>query len=129
MGALTPYGTAELIKHVFRTGSMAKPAALYVALYDESGDELTGAAYARVACGPSDATWGDPGSTGKTSNLVEVEFAEPEGDWGRATYFGICLASSGGNVLVKDELEAPKNINAGDPAPKFGVGKLSFELD
>lgn len=127
-GALTAYAAGELIKHVFRTGSFTKPTDLYVALYKENGDELSGTGYARVACGPGDASWDAPAATGKTANSVEIEFGEPQADWGRATHFGICLASTGGDVLVKAELTAAKNINDGDPAPKFPVGALTFEF-
>lgn len=130
MGAFTEYAAGEIIKHIFRTGSFAKPAGLHVALYGEDGNELSGPGYGRVALPPADANWAAPTSgNGTTSNLAPVVYGVPTGDWGRATHFGLCLAAVGGQVLIHAQLQAPKNINAGDPAPRFEAGALTFMLD
>lgn len=133
MDALTAYGKAEIIKHIFRSGSMPKPSGLWIALFEESGapvvsTELSGTGYGRVALAPSDTNWAEPAGDGTTSNLIEIAYGAPMADWGRATHFGIFLVATGGTPFIYAPLQAPKNINAGDPPPTFGVGDLVFQL-
>lgn len=137
MGAMTDYLEGEIIKHIFRSGSFTKPEGLYIALFtteggeDSAGTEVSGGSYARAPAAPGDANWSAPAAgNGTTSNLVEIAFpAAPSADWGRATHWAIFDAATGGNRLIYAPLTAAKNINAGDPAPTFPVGSLTFQVD
>lgn len=137
MSAMTDYLEGEIIKHIFRTGSFTKPAGLYIALFttegdeDSSGTEVSGGSYARALAPPGDANWSAPASgNGTTSNIAEIAFpAAPTADWGRATHWAIFDAATGGNRLIYAPLTAAKNINAGDPAPIFPPGMLTFQVD
>lgn len=136
MGALTNYTEDELIKHLFRTGSMTKPSGLHVALFTSvpgeagGGTEVSGGSYARVASAPGDANWAaTAGGNGTTSNVSAVTFPAPTANWGSVTHWGIFDAASGGNPLVYAALTTPKTINNGDAAPSFAPGALTFQID
>lgn len=136
MGALTNYIEDELIKHIFRTGTMTKPAGLHVALFTAApgeaggGTEVTGGSYARVANAPGDANWAATAAgNGTTSNAVAVTFPAPTANWGSVTHWGIFDAASGGNLLIYAALTTPKTINNGDAAPSFAPGALTFQID
>ena len=119
MANLSTYTKGELIKHIFRTGAFTKPAALYLALY-VGATEVAGGAYARVAVGPSDATWAaQVGGNGATSNVADVVFPAPTANWGTVTAFKILDAITAGNIIIEGSLATPKTVNNGDPAPKF----------
>lgn len=131
MSALSDYLEGQLINHLFRTGSFAKPTALHVALFTAAptdaggGTECTGGAYARVSVTPADAAFAAPtAGDGETSNLGEITFPAPTANWGQATHWAIFDAATAGNLLMHAALTTPKTINNGDPAPKFGVGDL-----
>jgi len=118
-------------KHVFRTGSYAKPTALWVALWigdpldtGAGGAEVSGGAYARVQLDPGDANWSAPdGTGGVTANLVALTFPAPTGaNWGTVTHFVVMDESF--NHLVHAPLTSSQVINDGDPAPLFPVGTL-----
>lgn len=122
MSAMTNYLEGELIKHLFRTGTFAKPATIAIALFTSdpgenvSGAEVTGNGYARAQLAPSDTNWAAPvAGNGVTSNNSLVTFATPTGPgWGTITHFGIFDATSGGNMLLYGALTTPKTINADD---------------
>lgn len=133
MSAMSDYLEQELRKHIFRTGSFTKPAALYVALFTAApsdaggGTEVTGGSYARVQRDPLDANWTAPDTTGGvTANAAAITFPSPTANWGTVTHFGIFDASSGGNLLFHGALGTSKTVNNGDPAPYFNTGDLSI---
>lgn len=133
MAAMSDYLEGELIKHLFRTGSFAKPAALYVGLFtvapsdSTGGTEVSGGSYARAQLDPSDANWTAPSAgDGKTSNGVQVSYAAPTANWGTVVAFGIFDAASAGNLLVHGAINPTRNVLSGDPAPKFPVGALQI---
>lgn len=130
--SLSNYTEAAILNHLLRATSWTKPIALYVALFTgdpgEAGSlaqEVTGGSYARVARGPSDAAWALPVSGDKTfTNAAAVTFPAPTAAWGTVTHFGICDASTGGNVLASGALDTPTTIGSGAPAPSFAAGDL-----
>lgn len=139
MSALSDYAENELIKHIFRTGSFTKPETLYIALHTANPtDAGTGAevsftdtGYARVLCGPSDATWtATSGTDGHTENVSDITFPTPTGstNWGSITHVSVRDADTGGNMLAYGALTVPKTVNQGDPAPKFVAGALDITL-
>jgi hypothetical protein len=135
----------KIIDHQFRSGTWAKPTALYVALFTAApsdiggGTEVVGGAsgYARVNVPPLDTNWkatqggvvgASSGSTGTTSNNVPVTYPAPTGNWGTVTHFGLFDAPTGGNLIIWDALTAPRTIINGDPAPSFPVDALQITV-
>lgn len=130
---MSDYLEVELRKHIFRTGSFTKPAALHVALFTASptdangGTEVSGGSYARVSVAPLDANWtGASATDGLTDNAAAITFPVPTANWGVVTHFGIHDAATAGNLLVWGALTTAKTINNGDPAPSFPTGTLDI---
>lgn len=135
MGALTNYLEDELIKHIFRTGSMTKPTNLYVALFTgapgeaSGGTEVSGGSYARVGVAVGDATWAaTAGGNATTSNVNAINFPTPAAGWGLITHWAIFDASSGGNMLFYAPLTQSKTIDPGDNV-SFPAGTLTVQID
>lgn len=131
-------------------GAGSGPATLYVGLWTNAAtlddtstgstaNECSGTGYARVAITSSLANWAgtqsagsttaSSGTGGTTSNNAAITFPAPTGNWGTLSYFGICDASTGGNMLLYGALTTPKTVNSGDAAPTFSIGALTFTLD
>jgi hypothetical protein len=115
--------------HLFRTGSFAKPAALWVSLHTgdpAGGNEVVGGGgYARVQRDPADANWtGASPTDGITTNVADIAFPAPTTSWGTVTHFGLWDAATGGNLLVHGALTTPRVVNGGDSAPVFAAGAL-----
>lgn len=136
MTAFTNYSAAEVINHTLRTATYAKPTTNYISLYTsdpgvgDTGTEVSGGAYARVAVTAADANFTAPvAGVNTTSNAVAITFPAPSGaNWGTITHVGIHDAASGGNLVYKGTLTASKVVNDGDPAPVFNIGELTFQL-
>ena len=136
MAGKSNYLEGQYLTHELRTGSFTKPAGIFVALLTAApsdaggGTECTGGDYARVQCGPSDATWSAPSGTPRSSsNVGSVTFPTPSANWGSATHFGLSDAATGGNLLRWAALTTAKTINNGDPAPYFPAGTLVVTED
>lgn len=132
MSSATDWLEVELRKHIFRTGSMTKPAALHIGLYTAApgetggGTEVTGGSYARVQRDPLDANWSGASSTsGLTDNVAAITFPAPTANWGVVTHWAILDAPTGGNMLIQAALTISKTINNGDAAPSFAASALS----
>jgi len=132
MSAKSDYLEIEIIKHIFRTGSFAKPTVLGVALFTGApsdaggGTEVTGGNYARVDVPPLDANWdATSGTDGLTANTSVITFPVPSANWGTITHFAIFDALTVGNILYHGALTAAKTVNNGDPAPTFPAGSLT----
>ena len=114
MSALSDYLENELLDHILSVGSYTMPSNVYVGLStgsfndDNSGIELTGNNYARVAATFSVA------SGGTTSNSSAIEFAAATGSWGSVSHFGIFDAASSGNLLIHGAFTTAKTIASGD---------------
>lgn len=114
MSAMSDYLENEILDHILSVGSYTMPAAVYVGLStgsfadDNSGTELTGNNYSRVAATFSAA------ASGTTSNSAAVEFAAATGSWGSVSHFGIFDAASSGNLLIHGAFTTAKTIASGD---------------
>ena len=138
MASASNYLEGQLGNHILRTGSFTKPSALYLALFTTKpaedgtgGVEVSGAGYARIACGPADASWAEPVSgNGEFVNLVDFTFGSPTEDWAAdpdyIVAFGIYDASTSGNLLIFDDLSDPQEVLSGSTAPEFSAGDLSI---
>lgn len=143
MSQASNYLENQLIDHIFRTATFAKPTVLAVALFTAApsdaagGTEVTGGSYARVDLPPLNANWkGTHGNTtgassgtgGVTSNASAITFPAPTADWGTVTHMGIFDATTAGNLLVWVALTASRTILNNDPAPSFAVDQLAITI-
>jgi len=133
MSAMSDYLEGQIIDHLFRTGTFAKPPAIYLALFtvapDDAGGgtEVTGGSYARVAIAQLDANWNPPSAgDGLTDNASDIVFPAPTADWGTIVAFGIFDAATAGNLLIHGTLGTSKTVNNGDPAPRMSAGALNI---
>lgn len=144
MGNSSNYLQNQLIDHLFRGATFAKPGNLFFGLYTVAptaaggGTEVVGGSYARVQITPSNtnfqATQGgtsgaSSGTTGNTTNAVAIIFPAPSANWGTVVAYSILDAASGGNFLIFGALNTPKTINSGDAAPSFSIGNLSVTIN
>jgi len=122
---MSDYLENEILDHILGTGAYTMPTTVYVGLStgsfgdDNSGTELTGNNYARVAATFSAA------ASGTTSNSAAIEFAAATGSWGSVSHFGIFDASSAGNLLIHGAFTTAKTIASGDIL-KISTGDLDI---
>ena len=136
MSAMSDYLEAELLKHIFRTGSFTKPTKLCIALCKSVPvDADTGALtnkeidnagqYAREQLNPLDANWTAVGTNGLTDNAVEIAFEEATTEWGWVSGVAICdhEGYGSGNMLLYGSLTTPRKVEIGDVF-RFAIGRL-----
>ena len=136
MSAMSDYTETKLIEHIFGTGagSWTAPTTVYVELLTTAvndagsgGQPVVGTGYTRVAVDRGSTKWTRSGAD--VSNAEVITFPVPGGSWGQVVAFALYDASSLGNLLFHGTLASAKNINDGDPAPKFAVGQLKFTFN
>lgn len=143
MANATNYLENRLVDHLFRAATLAKPTALYVALFTAApsdaggGTEVTGGNYARVNVAPADLNWSatqggtsgaSSGTAGATGNAAVIAFANPSAAWGSVTHFAIFDAATAGNMLLWGALSVARVVNNGDPGPRFLAGQLTVTV-
>jgi len=125
MSAMSDYLENEILDHILGTGAYTMPTTVYVGLStgsfadDNSGTELTGNGYARVAATFSAA------ASGTTSDSAAIQFSAATGSWGTVSHFGIFVASSAGNLLIHSAFTTGKAIDTGDIL-KISTGDLDI---
>lgn len=141
MAAASDYLEAQLINHIFRTGSFAKPAVLAIALciaapVDADTGALTGkevanaGAYARQTLNPLDANWAAPGVGGLTDNAVAITFPVSTASWGIVTHIAIVDSATfgAGNLLFHGALTTSRNVDSAGIQIKFNIGDLDITV-
>ena len=110
--------------------TVAAPADMYIGLYTDSlaqdgtGTEVTGGSYARKQVSIDSFT--DDGVGGFTLN-VQLEFVDATANWGTIVSLGVWDASSAGNLIVFDDLQATKTIESGDTF-RFNIGAIVINI-
>jgi hypothetical protein len=128
MSAMSNYLENEILDHILGTGSYTMPSAVYIGLSTGSfgdgntGTELTGSGYARVA-----ATF-NAAASGTADNASAIQFAAATGSWGSVSHFGVFDAASSGNLLIHGAFSAAKLIEEGDIL-KIDAGDLDISAD
>lgn len=128
MSAMSDYLENKVLDHILGTTSYTMPSAVYVGLStgsfadDNSGTELSGSGYARVA-----ATF-NAAASGATDNASAVQFSAATGSWGTVSHFGIFDASTAGNLLIHGAFTTAKVIASGDIL-KIDAGDLDITAD
>lgn len=132
MSKMSDYLEVELRKHIFRTGSFTKPAALYISLHTAdptdtaAGAEANYTGYARVQRDPLDANWTAASATdGNTDNAAALTFGVCTAGSNTVTHFGIWDALAAGNMLAYGTLTVSQVINVG-VTPSFAIGALDI---
>lgn len=136
MPGKSDYLETAILNHLFRTSTLSKPSAIYVALNSAdptdaaTSTEISGTGYARVSVSVADASWTAPADSGADkaiSNAAAITFGTPTGNWnsGNAiTHFSLWDAASGGNMLYSGALGTSRTVLSGDNPPSFAVGAL-----
>tara|TARA_E500000318_G_scaffold54908_1_gene51098 strand:+ start:438 stop:824 length:387 start_codon:yes stop_codon:yes gene_type:complete len=128
MSAMSDYLENKVLDHILATTSYTAPATVYVGLStgsfgdDNSGTELSGSGYGRIA-----ASFGSAAS-GTASNDAAIEFSAATGSWGTVSHFGLFDASTSGNLLIHGALTSSKVIETGDIL-KVAVGDMDISAD
>lgn len=114
MSAMSDFLELEVLDHVLGTGAYTMPSTVQIGLStgsfndDNSGTELTGNGYARVAITFAAA------SSGSAATNATVTFPTATGSWGSVSHYGIFDAASGGNLLIHGAFDSAKTIGTGD---------------
>ena len=125
MSALSDYAENKVLDAIGANATFTTPSAVYLGLStgslgdDNSGTELTGNNYSRVAVSFGAA------SSGTMSNDAAIEFAAATGSWGSVSHWALYDASSSGNQLVHGAFTAAKTIASGDVL-KIATGDLDI---
>lgn len=125
MSALSDYAENKVLDVITGTATFTAPATVYLGLStasmndDDSGTELSGNGYARVAVSFSAA------SGGTTSNSAAIEFSAATGSWGTVTHWALYDASTAGNQLLNGAFATGKAIASGDVL-KINTGDLDI---
>ena len=125
MSAMSDYLENEILDHILGTGAYTMPSSVYVGLStgsfadDNSGTELTGNGYARVA-----ATF-NAAASGTADNSAAIEFSAATASWGTVSHFGLFDASSAGNLLIHGAFTTAKSVATGDIL-KIATGDLDI---
>jgi hypothetical protein len=99
MAVKSNYWAQRALNHILRNTASTPPATVYLALYTsdptvaDSGTEVSGNGYARVACAFNAAT------TSGCANTSDTSFPAATGSWGTVTHMAVRDASTAGNLL------------------------------
>jgi hypothetical protein len=145
MAALSNYLENNLIDRLLRGQTFTFPTNVYFGLLTSApsdtggGTEVSGGSYARVTVAASmtnfagtqgaGTTTASSGTSGTTSNNVNITFPTPTASWGVISYVAVYDASTSGNLLLWGALTTPKTVNSGDAPPVFAPAAFAFNLD
>lgn len=135
-----------LLQHIFQNADVANvgdatglrgsttAGSFYIALFTadpgEAGsvtNECAYTSYARVAVARNNTQWVTDGGNG-LQNANAITFPTATGGSETASYFGICTASSGSNLIMYAALGANLAISTGI-TPEFAAGDLGVTED
>lgn len=111
------------------------PATLYIALFTTvpqlngtGGTEVSrsGTSYARVAIRQNTGWQGPSGNNQEWSNVQDIVFAVPTGNWGNIQGCGVYDAETDGNLYWVAYMSSTKPVENGDGAPKIPAGALKI---
>lgn len=110
------------------------PSTLYLALFttlpsldgSSEGVEVStdGTSYGRVAINASGGWTGPLGENVEYSNILDLQYQVPTGDWGTIVGSGLFDSETGGNLYYVAALTVPKNVLNGDGAPRVLAGQM-----
>ncbi len=113
-----------ILDHVLGGPDFARPATVYLALFNAGLVEVTGGSYARVAVANNPTNFPAAASGAKALATDQV-FPTSTADWGNVMSMGIYDAASGGNLLYSQDLVSPQAVPV-DRTPIFNSDKITF---
>jgi len=124
------YLAQKLLDHEFGIAAFTFPTTVYLALYTasptaaDSGTEVAGNNYSRVAVPMNSTNWSRTGQT--ITNVLQQLFPVISGSVGTVVAVGVRDASTAGNLLWFADLAAPyqKSFTANDQ-PVYPAGSIS----
>lgn len=134
---MSNYLSTALMNHTLRGEALtAFPTSLWLALFTTTpglngtgGVEVStaGTGYARVELQRSTSTWTTAtGSNLEYSNVQELVFPVPTGNWGTVVSLGIYDAATAGNLYFISAINTAKPIQNGDGAPRILASQLKI---
>lgn len=84
----------------------------------------SGTNYGRIEVLASNGWQGPSGTNREFSNISDLTFLVPTGNWGTIQGAGLYDAQVGGNLIYVAYLTTSKVVNNGDGAPKILAGQL-----
>lgn len=144
-GGMTDFLANVYIDNLFRGEDYEVSATMHAALFTASpsnaggGTEVGGGVgYARAEFEGSltslagtqgeGTTLASSGTSGQTSNNVQISHPAPTGNWGTIVAGGWLDAATGGNLLWWAPFAAPRTISADSPAPVYEAGKMTWSI-
>lgn len=128
--SMSNYLAKKLLDHTYGVAVFTPPTAVYVALYsddpaaDDSGTELAGNGYARIAITFGAAVL----ATRRSTNTNTITFQASGGDWVEATHVALRDALTGGNLLRFGPMSVPFTLLDGDKRV-FDADDLEVGID
>lgn len=143
-GGATDYTVNKFIDLWFRAQAFTWPANAFFALFTAAptnaggGTEVNVGNYARVSTpfsltgfsGTQSAgsTAASSGTSGRISNNFALAYATPDVDWGTITHEGVFDASSAGNLLFWNVLDAAHTVLAGSSPLTHAAGSWYIDV-
>ncbi|MEM4406672.1 MAG: hypothetical protein QXS68_06470 [Candidatus Methanomethylicaceae archaeon] len=124
---MSTYLKNKILDHVLSKGqrTFTPPSSIYVSLWKNDGNEVSGNNYSRVAT--SSDTWSQARG-GRVLNSSVIMFPTPSADWGFISKVCLHDAQTGGNLLFTIPLENQFAV-AKDRAPQFRSSYLKITLE
>jgi len=130
MGSLSIYLSNKLLDHVLEVAGYNPAATLYIALLTaDPTDAGTGSSIAE----PTDNNYvrksitSNAAASRKIDNSAVITFNRASGPWGTITYWAICDADTGGNMLAYGSLAIPKSVVANN-TPRIAANEIDIEF-
>jgi len=140
MTDLSGFTEQEVINAIFKdTAPSLDTGDIYVSLHNadegnnpDGSEEVDAASYDRAQVAPDDWEVTGDGPT-VAENTAEINFGDPEEDWGEVTHFAIWTEDAGvtGEEPLSStvELDVAQEINSNTDDVTFEAGSLTAELD
>ena len=138
-GSLSNYAERKVLNHIFGGATSGQPftapTTLYLGLFtvppgdDNSGTEVVGGSYARVAVTNTVANWPEVTGTDQAkTNANAIQYPTATADWGTVVAVGIYDAATAGNLIAWGDLNTVQVINTGGDA-RVAPGAISISMN
>lgn len=134
MAQMTDFLEVTIGNVLFRVQAAYKPPAIWIGLWlstatindaatGSTTNEVSAGGYARQQITQIDANWNAPTTTGLFDNVNVVTFGPATVAWGIVRYMMICDASTAGNALLHDQIDADRDVQI-DDSLEFAAGAI-----
>ena len=133
----TDFLAQKQMEYLLMNEPWTPPSTLYLALFTtlpsldgtNPGVEVStdGTSYGRVAINAAGGWAGPFGANVEYSNVFDLQFQVPTGDWGTIVGSALFDEQTGGNMYYVASLTTPKNVLNGDGAPRVLAGQMRIQ--